>query len=206
MSADPHGQTCQLCCLQSSQVSNCQVHPYRHQQDDLKDAESFCNAVTAANLIDHLDKNCGGLHTTDLINLPTEMHAYYAAAEGIPEYINMLEDAQRKAQCAAMPIADVQLVAIASTKVLGSQQYPRAPLKTGRRLPPLPRPGRLGRRPMALLTSHTSANSLHSAPPSHSVEPMLPAQCRPRALSIALTAIWTTLRMQPLKKSPHSPS
>ena len=93
---------------------------------DLKDSESFYNAVTAADLIDHLDKNCGGLHAIDLVNLPTEMLAYYAAAEGIPEYINMLEDAQRKAQRAAMPIADVQLVAIASTAVLGSQQYPRA--------------------------------------------------------------------------------
>jgi hypothetical protein len=90
----------------------------------LKDSESFYNAVTAADLIDHLDKNCGGLHAIDLVNLPTEMLAYYAAAEGIPKYINMLKDAQRKAQRAAMPIADVQLVAIASTAVLGSQQYP----------------------------------------------------------------------------------
>jgi hypothetical protein len=55
-----------------------------------------------------------------------EMLAYYAAAEGIPEYINMLEDAQRKAQRAAKPIANVQLVAITSTIVMGSQQYPRA--------------------------------------------------------------------------------
>jgi hypothetical protein len=94
---------------------------------DLKDSESFYNAVTAANLINHLAKICGGLHVIDLVNLPTEMVlAYCAAAEGIPEYINMLEDAQRTSQRAAMPIADVQLVAIASTAVLGSQQYPRA--------------------------------------------------------------------------------
>ena len=53
------------------------------------------------------------------------MLTYYAAAEGIPEYISMLEDVQCKAQRAAMPNADVQLVAIASTAVLGSQQYPR---------------------------------------------------------------------------------
>ncbi len=38
----------------------------------------------------------------------------------------MLKDAQHKAQCAAMPIADVQLVSITSTTVLGSQLYPWA--------------------------------------------------------------------------------
>ena len=52
---------------------------------DLKDLVSFYNAITAADLIILLDKNCGGLHAIDLINLPTEMLAYYAAAEGIPE-------------------------------------------------------------------------------------------------------------------------
>ena len=46
--------------------------------------------------MDHLDANCGGLHPVDLINLPTEMMSFYATAEGIPEYINKLEDAQRK--------------------------------------------------------------------------------------------------------------
>ena len=51
------------------------------------------------------------------------MMGYYAEAEGIPEYINMLEDAQRKANRAKMSIADVQLVAIASTAVLASQDY-----------------------------------------------------------------------------------
>ena len=77
---------------------------------DLEDSESFYNAITATDLIDHLDENCGGLHAVDLL--------------GIPKYINMLKDAQCKAQRAAMPIADVQLVAIASTAVLGSQQFP----------------------------------------------------------------------------------
>ena len=93
---------------------------------DLKDAEAFYTEVTAFDLLDHLDRNCGGLHAIDLVHLNTEMMGYYAEAEGIPEYINMLEDAQRKAERAKMPIADVQLVAIASTAVLASQDYVRA--------------------------------------------------------------------------------
>ncbi len=47
-------------------------------------------------------------------------------AEGIPEYINMLEDAQRKLARAQLPMGDRQLLAIASTAVLAAQHFPRA--------------------------------------------------------------------------------
>ena len=43
---------------------------------------------------------------------------YYALAEGIPKYINMLEEAQRKLTRANLPMSDVQLLAILSTVVL----------------------------------------------------------------------------------------
>ena len=43
---------------------------------------------------DHLEDNCGGLHPSELINLPMEMISFYQKTEGIPEYINDLEDAQ----------------------------------------------------------------------------------------------------------------
>jgi hypothetical protein len=92
---------------------------------DLKDAESFYTKVTAFDLLDHLNRNCGGLHAIDLVHLNTAMMGYYAEAEDILED-NMLEDAQCKAEQAKMPIAHVQLVAIASTAVLASQDYVRA--------------------------------------------------------------------------------
>ena len=63
--------------------------------------------VNAFNLLNHLDRNCGGLHTIELIHLNTELMGYYAKAEGIPEDMNMLEDAQCKATYAKMPIAGV---------------------------------------------------------------------------------------------------
>ena len=93
---------------------------------DLKHHRSFYNSVTAKQLIEHLDANCGGLHPVDLINLPTEMMSFYATAEGIPEYINKLEDAQHKLARANLPMQDVRLLAIASTAVLASQHFPRA--------------------------------------------------------------------------------
>jgi hypothetical protein len=75
--------------------------------------------------LDHLDANCGGLHPSELVNLPTDMMGYYADAEGIPEYINMLEEAQGKLPRADLPMSDDQLLAIASTAVLLSEHFPR---------------------------------------------------------------------------------
>ena len=92
---------------------------------DLRHPRSFYITVSAKQLIEHLDTNCGGLHPTELVNLPTEMMTYYATAEGIPEYINMLEDAQSKLERANLPIPDNNLLAIASTAVLASDHYPR---------------------------------------------------------------------------------
>jgi hypothetical protein len=54
------------------------------------------------------------------------MMGYYADAEGIPEYINALEDAQRKLRRAKLPMDDANLLAMASTAVLASQHFPRA--------------------------------------------------------------------------------
>jgi hypothetical protein len=61
----------------------------------------------------------------DMISLHTNMHQHYTQADGIPQYIIMLEDAQKKAQCANMPIADIKLVMMASAAVLATQHFPR---------------------------------------------------------------------------------
>jgi hypothetical protein len=64
--------------------------------NDLKDADIFYTKVTAHEIIAFLNANSGGLHTIDMISLRTNMHNYYTQADGIPQYINMLEDAQKK--------------------------------------------------------------------------------------------------------------
>eukprot|EP00804_Cyclotella_cryptica_P027252 CCRYP_014350-RA/>CCRYP_014350-RA protein AED:0.46 eAED:0.46 QI:0/-1/0/1/-1/1/1/0/130 len=53
------------------------------------------------------------------------MLGFYAAADGIPEYINMLEAAQRKLARANLPMSDDQLLAIAYTAVLALSHFPR---------------------------------------------------------------------------------
>jgi hypothetical protein len=93
--------------------------------NNLKDADTFYTKVTAREIIAFLDANSGGLHAIDMISLCTNMHNYYTQPDGIPQYINVLEDAQKKATRAGMPIANVELVMMASVAVLAAQHFPR---------------------------------------------------------------------------------
>ncbi len=86
---------------------------------------SFYTTVKAMTIMTHLNANCGGLHPSELVTLPTDMMGFYGQAEGIPEYINMLEEAQRKLARANLPMSDAQLLAIASTAILASEHFPR---------------------------------------------------------------------------------
>ena len=92
---------------------------------DLRHPQAFYVNVKALDLMQHLADNCRGLHPAELVNLPTLMMGFYHEAEGIPEYINMLEDAQRKLERANLPMSDMQLLAIASTAILASGDFPR---------------------------------------------------------------------------------
>ena len=73
----------------------------------------------------HLDANSGGLHAINMIALRTAMQAYYKQLGGIPQYIALLEDAQKKAKQAHMPIADTELDMMAPVTVLAVQHFPR---------------------------------------------------------------------------------
>jgi hypothetical protein len=56
-----------------------------------------------------------------MISLHTNMHQYYVQADGIPQYINMLEDTQ----WAGIPIANIELVVmIALAAILAAQHFP----------------------------------------------------------------------------------
>ena len=54
------------------------------------------------------------------------MQRYHIVVEGIPEYINMLEGAQRQAVRAGRTIADETLLLFASTAMLTSERFLRA--------------------------------------------------------------------------------
>ena len=60
-----------------------------------------------------------------MINISTEMQGYYSNDPGIPEYINMLKDDQKKASHACLPTRNNILVAISSNAVLAANHPPR---------------------------------------------------------------------------------
>jgi hypothetical protein len=91
---------------------------------DLKDADTFYTKVLALKIMAFLDANSGGLHAIIMIILRTNMHGYYTQADGIPQYIIMLEEAQKKAKRAGMPIADIELIMMALAAVLVAQHFP----------------------------------------------------------------------------------
>jgi len=70
--------------------------------NDLKDAETFYTRVLSIAIMAHLDVNSGGLHALDMISLRTNMTQYYAEVDGIPQFIVMMEDAQKKAKRAGI--------------------------------------------------------------------------------------------------------
>ncbi len=72
--------------------------------NDLKDAYLFYTKVTAIDIMALLDANSGGLHAIDMITLRTNMIQYYLQAEGIPQFIVMMEDAQKRRNGRACPL------------------------------------------------------------------------------------------------------
>ena len=53
------------------------------------------------------------------------MQRYYLKVEGIPEYINMLKDAQKQAGRDGRTIADETLLFFATTAILTTERYLR---------------------------------------------------------------------------------
>jgi hypothetical protein len=92
--------------------------------NDIKNANTFYTKVTAIEIMSLLDANSGGLHALDMILLCTDMMQYHVQADGIPQFIVMMEDSPKKAKQAGMPIANVELVMMASAAVLAAQHFP----------------------------------------------------------------------------------
>jgi hypothetical protein len=53
----------------------------------------FYTKVTALDIMAHLDTNSGGLHAINMISLHSKMTQHYVQADGIPQFIVMMEDA-----------------------------------------------------------------------------------------------------------------
>lgn len=96
----------------SYKAAECAIAKFIHDAVDeiwyrnLGHARSYYTNVMAKQLMDHLNTNCGGLHPSELVSLPNKMMRYHTKAEGIWEYINMLEETQCKLACVNLPMSD----------------------------------------------------------------------------------------------------
>ena len=69
---------------------------------------------------------CVGLHSTNVLNLQNEMQTYHEDMEGIPEYINKLDDSQKQSTRAGKPIKDPTLLLFAANVMLRTDRFPWA--------------------------------------------------------------------------------
>ena len=93
---------------------------------ELRDPKAIYTEVAPKDLLSHLQAGCTGRHALDLLGLHNEMQRYHLEVEGIPEYINIIEDAQRQADQAGQTIADKTLLLFATTAVFTIELFPCA--------------------------------------------------------------------------------
>ena len=76
--------------------------------------------------MNHLQAMCVVLHATEILNLQNEMQMYHEDMEGIPEYINKLEDAQKQSTRAGNLVTDPTLLLFAANAMLRTNRFPWA--------------------------------------------------------------------------------
>ena len=93
---------------------------------ELWDTETIYTEVAPEDLLSNLQAGCMGRHALDLLALHNEMQRYQLNFEGIPEYINMLEDAQKQAAWTWRTIDNKTLPPFATNAMLTTNRFLRA--------------------------------------------------------------------------------
>ena len=87
---------------------------------ELEDPDTLYTSVTALKLIYHLKKFCSGLPTVDSVYIPQLTKTLFTDADGIPQFINAIEAAQRKSKRAKLEIQDEYMHNVALKLLLKS--------------------------------------------------------------------------------------
>ena len=90
----------------------------------LKSEETFYELVDPLTILAHIATNIGGLEVTDVVALLLELPAYWATDPRVPQYVMRMEDAQRKATRADLPISDAWLAAFATSSLFQANSFP----------------------------------------------------------------------------------
>ena len=65
---------------------------------ELKDPDTFYTKVTAIKFLEHLTEFCARFRTVDAVDIPQLMKELYMDSDGVPQFINAVEAAQRKSK------------------------------------------------------------------------------------------------------------
>ena len=93
---------------------------------ELQDAESIYTEVSPKDLFSNLQAGSTVRNVLNLLSVHNEMQRYHLEFKGIPEYINMFQDAQMQSGWAGQKISDNTLLLFASTEMLTTERFPHA--------------------------------------------------------------------------------
>ena len=91
---------------------------------EIQDTKTLYTDVVPKALLSHLQAGCTGRHALELLTLHNEIQRYHLKVEGIPEYINMLKDAQNQVWRAGRTIANQTLLLFVSIAMLTDERFP----------------------------------------------------------------------------------
>ena len=87
----------------------------------LEDPDTFYMNVTALKLLDHLTEFFSGINTVNAMEIPQLMKTLFTDADGILQFINATEEAQRKSK-QEIVIQDEYTHAVALKSLLKQKQ------------------------------------------------------------------------------------
>ena len=80
---------------------------------DLEDPDTFYTNVTALKLLDHITKFCSEIHTANAVDITKLMKTLFTDADGILQFVNAMETAQKKSRRAKLVIQDKYIHTVA---------------------------------------------------------------------------------------------
>ena len=90
---------------------------------EIEDLDMLYTSVTDLKLLDHITKFCSVLHTLNAVDTPQLMKTLFTDADGIPQFINAMEAAQRNYEQEKLVIQDKYMHAVALKLLLQSGEY-----------------------------------------------------------------------------------
>jgi len=85
---------------------------------------TYYTMVPPRSLLEHMENNSGGLERIDVVAFLAKIPTLWASEPHVLEFINAMEDAQKKAVHASLPISDNLLAAFATASLLGENSFP----------------------------------------------------------------------------------